>query len=279
MRKMAFVANLLALVITFSYIAYSPRVGAIQPQKLAFNYHPASNTFTLHEPVIFNVVINNILSTPISVDLGPNRKENFLFTITRPDGIKIQVPRIIKDGLSTSGKISLMPEGAHNQRLVLNEWFDFSNLGKYLIEVRMDGVVKTQQGTVVKPDTSYQTAIEIKPCDAEKLARVCDGLLQEVIAAPTYARAIEPAVALSYVSDSVAVPYLEKMLRANRRLDGVALFGLSRINDSQAVEALLSALNMKDKDTSIMAHQRLYRIQDNIKDPNLKKRVEQALKR
>ena len=185
MRKMALGTNLLALLIMPLGMAYYSSVMAVQPKTPSFNYQPVSNSFTLHEPVLFNFTINNTLSDQISVDLGHGHKANFLFTITRPDGSKVQVPPLIKEGFNSGGKISIMPGRTYNQRLVLNERFDFTNLGKYLVEVRMTGIVQTQKGTIIKPGTSYQTAIEIKPRDTEKLTRVCETLLQEVITSPS----------------------------------------------------------------------------------------------
>ena len=86
-----------------------------------------------------------------------------------------------------------------------------------------------------------------------------------------------PAMALSYVKDPVAVPFLGRLLSTNTLAYRYAVTGLERIGDDDAIEALLSALSAKWGDIPELATASLARMQDRIVNPRLKETVKKAV--
>lgn len=86
-----------------------------------------------------------------------------------------------------------------------------------------------------------------------------------------------PAMALSYVNDPVALPFLAHLLSANILAYRYAVEGLERIGNDDAVETLLSALNEKWGDIPELATASLARMQDSIASPRLRETVKKAV--
>src|SRR5260370_33306602 len=94
-------------------------------------------SLTLHEPVIVNVRIVNHLSRPIAANLGLNSKTNFVIVVTTPQGRRIQSYNPRREGISFFGDVNLKPGKIYSQKLVLNEWFQFEELGTYKVDIRL----------------------------------------------------------------------------------------------------------------------------------------------
>lgn len=219
----------------------NPPEGPIEiPNGVEVSYSLPTSEFTLHEPVILNFAVRNGLQQTFKLDLGINRKGNFLFTVTRPDGSRVQLRKSWKMGFSRHGMMSLEPNQTYEQNLLLNEWFDFPEIGRYEIEARLRRPGQTQEGNSVGEAAAFHTSLEIKPRDVEQLKSRCATLVQRIVDATSYHEAAEAALVLSYVKDPVAVPYLEKAL-ASGEVSPIAVDGLVRIGDKSAVKALLSA--------------------------------------
>src|ERR1043166_801588 len=107
---------------------------------------------TLHEPVLVELRVRNDLEEPITFDLGYNRTANLQFGIQRPDGQTATPVRHMEPGLGRLRRISLSPGKAYQQRVLLNEWFDFSSPGNYQIEAKLKIPVQLASGARLGPD-------------------------------------------------------------------------------------------------------------------------------
>ena len=87
---------------------------------------------------------------------------------------------------------------------------------------------------------------------------------------------LDAARALSYVNDSVAVPYLKAMLSAPGE-DWYAIDGLARIGDASAAEALISQSHHPDLPTRGLIINSLARIEAGTQDATLKQRIREML--
>src|SRR2546423_2611542 len=108
---------------------------------VAVSYSLMSDQLTLHEPIIVAFAVKNNLSRQINLDLGEDRKGGFSLTVTRPDGKRAKLPKYIAESLYIAGKSSLSPGQTYEHKLLLNEWDDFDEVGKYRVEISLDNPI------------------------------------------------------------------------------------------------------------------------------------------
>jgi hypothetical protein len=119
--------------------------------------------------------------------------------------------------------------------------------------------------------------LEIKARDINRLTKVCAELAARTEEARSVTDAQDPALALSYVRDPVAVPYLARVLSGHALSYQLAVAGLERIGNDAAIETLLSELNDKYGDIGDLARRALERMEDHISSPNLRETVQREL--
>lgn len=250
-------------------------------EDITVSYSLDSYQFTLHEPLILNFVVKNGSDKSVQVNLGKNDTQNFLITITRPDGTKLRLPPLFAEGLGTTGLHSVAPGQEYKRHLVLNEWFEFGVEGHYEIAVRLTQPVKTAGGIPLTEVAPFDARLEILRRDATRLEEICSSLVEQLEAAPSYEAALEAALPLSFVQDPIAVPYLEKALNAGHLIENIAINGLRRIANPDAVEVLVSAIGRTHPqalpETAIMAEAALGMIADETHDAALKETIQRAL--
>jgi HEAT repeat protein len=115
--------------------------------------------------------------------------------------------------------------------------------------------------------------------DPGKLGEVCDAFFNQLMTSDTYEQVIESAVALSFIKDPVAVPYLERMLNTDKMVEPIAIQGLARINDRGAVDVLINALKLQKPEITASAQYALSQIEVETKDPSVKQQIRRALKK
>ena len=279
MCKLALIAFLLVTITNHSGTRPDKATREQVPEKKIITYSLVSNRLSLHEPVIINFTINNVLSEAITVDLGRDRKEAFLFTVTQPDGAVTQLPSLMIDGIALIGRITVAPGKSYTQHLLVNEWFEFPVPGRYVIDVRLDNPVRTQKQVTVVNGTRFRAGLDIIPRDAERLKSVCESLFQQTITSKTSSEASESTLALSYIIDPIVVPYLEKILKSNKMVEAVCITGLRRVGGTEAVRVLISALNMRDLEIIAMSRFALDKLEKESTDPALKKQINRAIKK
>jgi hypothetical protein len=234
---------------------------------------------SLHEPVLLNFAVENNLSQPVKFDLGQNRKASFSFTITQPDGQRVELPQYSIMGLSRHGAVRLKADQTYRQSLLLNEWFEFRSAGNYEIQVRLSKPIQTRDGRAISTQTEFLLPLKVAARNPGRLEAVCAELAAQVAAADSYDKAAEATLALGHINDPVAVPYLEKALAAGKLVEQIAVAGLERNGSAEAVEALLSALNTQPDEVQIeLIRPALVRIKEKVSDPALRQKVEQALR-
>ncbi len=241
------VGSLLILLLTLSTFARSWQPHHQEFFSLSFE----KKQFTLREPIVLNLRIVNPSSADLYVDLGRDSKEKFHITVTDPQG-KSTVLRndAIREGISFFGRVRLEPEGVHTQTMVLNEWFQFQETGRYHVAVRL--TVPLKVGDRILSVDTFSVGIDLTPRDPEKLAATCRSLVTRVQQARSVAPAMEAAHALSFVDDPVAVPFLEEIL-TDWRVVGHAIAGLRRIRSPEAIAVLIRALKITEHETALRA--------------------------
>ncbi len=187
-----------------------------------------------------------------------------------------RVPSPRKQGIAFFGKVHLLPGESYSQVLVLNEWFKFEELGTYRVDIRL--LSSVQSGGSVLANSSFSGRLEMLDRSPEKLDATCNDLMARLGAARSYKESSELALALSYVADPIAIPYLEKVLE-KRMVADIAVAGLKRLNSAESIQALIRALNIPDQDTALLARSALQLMQSETSDPAAQALIKEALQR
>jgi hypothetical protein len=258
-------------------MVYGEGISMQPPGNKVVTFSLASARPSLHEPVIINFVVKNNFSETITFDLGVDRKESFKFNLTRPNGTSNQAQQGIKEGLAMPGEITLRPGQFYRQRLLINEWFDLSRIGKYAISVNLLAPIRSGNGRVVAKGANFRATFEITSRNPKKLQEICAGLLAQITTSTTYQQAKDAVTELGFVQDSIAVPFLEKVLKMNKMVERTAIEGLGRIGNAEAVQALVRALSIQDAELTAYVRYTLYRIESETTDPAVKQQIRRAL--
>lgn len=232
------------------------------------SYSPAEAELSLHEPVIIYFTVSNNLAESIELDLGHNRKANFLLTVIRPNGSKTDLPRLSRMGLGRVGEMSLKPSETYQQRLLLNEWSDFDEPGRYGLVLRLAEPIRTQRGVDVNANTESYMELNILDKDVQRLEQVSAKLARRIDEFSSYEDAAEAALSLSYINHPVAVPYLREALASDKMVETVAAAGLERIGSEEAFQALSSVLDEKPEGREDIIRSTLNRMKQRTGSPH-----------
>lgn len=264
---------MLWLVSLVSALGASPFCAGQGPIRI--HYELKDSTLTLHEPVIVIFAVNNDSAHAMNVDLGIDKTQFFEFSVTAPDGQVFHGGPSLREGIHTLGDVTIGPGDTYKQELLLNQWFRFNSPGSYFLEARFNA--KGSPLGNAPPTQGRWMRLEIKPRDIDRLKKRCAELTERAETARSVVSARDPALALSYVEDPIAVPYLARVLSEHTLSYELAVTGLERIGDKTAVEALVSALNDRYADIPELARRALERMAGRISDPKLKENVTRAL--
>jgi len=202
---------------------------------------------TLHEPVSVELTIENSLAEPVTFELGFQEKANYHFTVTAPDGSLVSPQDISEGGFGATGHVSLEAGGKFERKVLVNEWYEFSKAGTYGIRIRITGLtLRTASGTLLGNEvSSQQMVLEVEPADPARLVEVCQNLLESARTSRGYAKQAEAGLALSFILDPVAVPYLVKLAKM-RGLDDLSVAGLARIANRAGIDEVISKFGTED---------------------------------
>ena len=100
-----------------------------------------------------------------------------------------------------------------------------------------------------------------------------------IIGSKSYQEASDNTMALGNIKDPMAVPYLERVVNSDKMVERIAIEGLGRINNREAVDALINILDSQKPEVVASAQFALSRIEAETKDPSLKQKIRRALKK
>jgi hypothetical protein len=251
------------------------------------SYLVAPSVISLRGPVLLRLSVKNQLAEPIKVRLGRDRKENFSFTLQRPDGTSNKLsPLPLREGLFDKGNIAL-ESGEHvEQQLVLNEWTTFSVPGTYQLEVRLLVPIETASGVQVHTNP-YHATFQIAPYNQSMLVNACEELTQQIEHSVSAREARDAALALAHVDDELVVPYLKRALDSGKYVDDLIMKGLERVGNQESAQVLIAILGKSQDPTldvnsaassrTIRARQALQAIEKSTSDEHLRHEIRRAL--
>lgn len=119
--------------------------------------------------------------------------------------------------------------------------------------------VSTREGPPLKMEWSKQIPLRILPRSLERLRSVCEELTEAAVRPDSSETALAGALRLSFVVDPVAVPYLERVLKESYFGKELAVQGLGRIGNAEAVRVLRSAMADADAELKMLIQRELTR--------------------
>ena len=232
---------------------------------------------TAGEPVLLDVKVRNAASEPLVVDFGLNAEDGISISAVDPAGKSHQKPEpAIREGLQSFGWMRLDNGQEYSKTLILNEWFDFSQIGHYeiIIELKKAPILGDKTLSITIPPLM----LEVAPYDRAKLELACRELTLQIRKRnidKEYLAAGIAIRALVYIRDPVVVPYWNQVLEY---ADGVAVSSLRKIATLEAVHVLARALHSHDSETRSQAHFALQSIEHETSDPMVRAQAKLALK-
>src|SRR2546430_13394524 len=177
--------NLVALIffLAMCSVALCARIQDSMAQvltRVSTSYSLPGRQLTRSEPVYLKFGIVNGSSNPVVVDLGQDRKGGYSFVLTRPDGVRLRLPSYSREGLSRIGTLVLQPGETYSEQLLLNEWYEFTAPGRYILEARLIEPIVAKDGKGVLTDPGFRGDLYIGPRDELVLAKTCDGLATQI---------------------------------------------------------------------------------------------------
>jgi hypothetical protein len=131
------------------------------------------------------------------------------------------------------GTFVLEPFQRYFQSILLNEWLEFSQVGRYSLTIRFRGSILPETDRVtVAPETSIR--IDVLPFDERVLRNKCKQLLQALVDGRTAGDWFAAGKALGAVKHPVAVEYLSLAIKADQQVDSIAIGALLEIGDQTA---------------------------------------------
>jgi hypothetical protein len=164
--------------------------------------------------------------------------------------------------------------------LLINEWFDLSQIGAYTISVNLLTSIQSGNGRVVAKGANFRSTFEITSRNPKKLQEICADQLTQITTSNTYEQAMNAATMLSFIQDPVAVPFLERVLKLKMNrimIEQAAIEGLGRIGNTEAVQALIRALSAPNAESTSYIRYALYIIESKTADPAMKQQIRHAL--
>ncbi len=120
-------------------------------------------------------------------------------------------------------------------------------MGKYKIEGQLVNPIKSEDGKILTTNSNFSVILDVLPENLEHLKKVSSQFVQQILQSGSYEERAEAALALGYVNDSIAVPYLQEALNSNKMIKPIVIKGLERIGDKNAVQALITIVNEKSE--------------------------------
>lgn len=253
-------ANFIFFSIVFFVVIILSGVSEAMPkmeENVKISFAVSESIVTLHEPIFIDFAISNGLTEETQFDLGKDRKGNFEFIITQPDKSKVSVGKLPIGGIGAIGRLLLKPKTTYTQRLLLNEWYQLSTPGKYIIKAKLTNRIETALGKTILPKTEEVIHLKVLPRNSEKLEKICDFLAKTTIESKSVAEAKQAVLTLSYIQDSIAVPYIEQVLKQSIWGKHEAIAGLGRIANEKAIKILTTIVKSNDDELKAVAQSAL----------------------
>lgn len=251
----------------------------VDSSDVAISFSMLDRKLHRNQPVIIIFTIDNRLKTQIKLDLGARKKEAFLFSMTSPGGKERRLPPLPQPELVGDGLIRIEPQTEYSQELLLNEWTDFPEAGEYKLKAMLANEILTTNGKTFSVKAISEITFDIKGENPEALKAICEALLQRISISDGVEEKTRVSLALSFVKDPVAIPFLQKAITSKTGVERTIMNSLRDQGGDVAVEVLINvAKQSQDGDLIAQAKASLKWIERQTSDLALKQRISNFLK-
>jgi hypothetical protein len=236
----------IALVAAISMAAArnAPAPAGSEGSPLLIELRLEKSNYSLREPVVATLEIHNRTTASMDLDLGKNAIGNLRVTVTDPTGhqeMRTPAPEL-PDGLSFPGSITLAASGHYDKDLVLNDWHDFTQPGRYTVRLDLLNQVAIPNTTAL----STTSSLEVGPQNSAELRATCERFAQRAIAG-SGATADVAAHALSFAADEVCLPAMARVFHAGFGPRISVVDGLARLGTEKALAVIVGEWDGLDK--------------------------------
>lgn len=196
----------------------------------------SANPFpTLGQPIFVELWIHNSRSSLFVADLGGDCVRNIRLVVTPPGGARrsLELPSSPEGGLAFDCSPALQPGETYGRRLLLNRWLDAWPMGRYQVEISLEGGLQAS------------TAFEVVARDPVRLGEACRALEGEALSLRVD-DALEASMAMSFAADEICLPSLVRVLRESVHGKEGAIEGLARLGTNEALAAVAEAWKKLD---------------------------------
>jgi hypothetical protein len=218
---------------------------------------------SLHEPVLLQLTIENRSTERIKVDLGTDGKENLKLQITYPDGRVVEPQSPYTGGFARTGRIRISANDSFSRQYVLDEWVTFDEPGRYVVRAEIQSPIVVDNSEIHPPAPAQSLNVNIGARDEIRLREVSENFARIAVSARGSEAKSDAALALSYVMDPVAVPYVSSVLQQTDSVDWLLVQGLVRHGTEQARAELIELSQSPNEERSALARDALRRLEMN----------------
>ncbi len=213
------------------------------------------STYSLHEPVVATLEIHNRTTASMDLDLGRNAIGNLRVSVTDPTGHQEMrtPPPELPDALSFPGGITLAAGGNYEKELVLNDWYDFMQPGRYTVRLDLLNQVASPNTTAL----SAASSLDVGPPNPAELRATCERLAQRALAG-SGANAEVAAHALSFAADEVCLPAMAQVFHAGFGPRFSVVAGFARLGSKKALAVVVGEWDSLDKLSQQLVLQAFY---------------------
>lgn len=247
MRVNSITCRLAACAVALLAHLPSPARARMEQPEVAAEILPEEVVLSMGEPVFAELRVRNESIGPVRIDFGRNFLGNVHLVV---NGVTAPPPGMPPGGgISFPGEATLKPGEVYARRLLLNEWHDFSEPGKYEIRLMLESQPIRLEASMT---------LEIGPRDPARLAEVCEELA--TMAKSYHAeQARQAGKALSYAGDKACLPAMVRVLKESFTGKEGAIAGLARLGTPAAIQAIVDAWDSLRWDQRAGAFQELWK--------------------
>lgn len=218
--------------------------------RVEVNFDLPQSSVTANEPVYLRFSIQNGLKEKIGIDPATGLDSPIDLEVSEPDGSTLHLSPPLHGGLQHVPALIIPPNSRKEMSTMLNVLYQFKKPGDYMLKVRLSGSLRTESGMLLD-SPAQELRLIVGPRDPQRLEEICQKLAKAAAGYSDYEKLGEAAVALSYIDDPVAVPYLGQVVAYHNFVSRLALPGLVRIGSPEALQVLKSNLNTADAELKL----------------------------
>jgi hypothetical protein len=233
-----------------------------------------SSSVMMGEPVWLQVECRNPGDRAVNLDFTSGNGVGWLLSPTVP-GSSCQPEGNVLASQPQPTYLTVPPGDKAGIRVLLNRWVRFRQPRSFRLTL-VDCARVRGSSDFPGAALTNEVTIKVTPLDEQRLAALCEQLAQQAVAHQD-AASLQAAEGLSWITLPLAVPYLDRVLKAGKTSSSLAVDGLARIGNPKAVKAMIEAFAGADAFARMSIKNHLQAMQPRPDDPDLRRKLHDIL--